>query len=195
MCGILSRMHEVLISTDRLDLHHIPAQGLIDLLDSKIDTTAIAGRNFTNRSRVLLDDEGPLPWRVPQVKVDPSRNKWFIRFIVLRESGEAIGSISFHGAPDESGMIEIGLGIEAEFRRNGYAKEALLGMWRWVCTQPEVKVLRYTVSATNIPSMKIIEGYGFTHKGQQQDEIDGPEEIYEMTVEEFIKRWGANNER
>jgi RimJ/RimL family protein N-acetyltransferase len=63
-----------------------------------------------------------------------------------------------------------------------------MGMWSWVLDQPGVKTLRYTVSATNKPSMRIIEKFGFKHMGQQLDEIDGPEEIFEMSTEEFRSR-------
>ncbi len=184
-------MIESVIETNRLDLHHIPVAGLISLFEEKNDALAIAGRSFTNPYRNLIDDSGPLAWRVPQVKADPSTNKWFVRFIVLRESDEIIGSTSFHGIPDEAGMMEIGIGIEEQFWGQGYATEALLGMWRWVATHPEVKTLRYTVSPTNTPSVKIIEKFGFHHQGQQMDEIDGPEDIYEMSVEEFLEKWGS----
>jgi RimJ/RimL family protein N-acetyltransferase len=68
-------------------------------------------------------------------------------------------------------------------------------MWRWVCGEPGVKVLRYTVSPSNFPSVKIIEGFGFNYLGQQIDEEDGPENIYEMSVDQFMSKWGANNER
>jgi RimJ/RimL family protein N-acetyltransferase len=188
-------MFQPLISTERLDLHHIPSDGLIELFELKSDIKAIAGRAFTNPHLNLIKDPGPLGWRVPQVKADPTTNKWFVRFIVLRESGEIIGSTSFHGVPDSEGMMEIGIGIEEQFWNQGYAKEALRGMWSWVCGEPEVRTLRYTVSPTNIASVKIIEGFGFTHMGQQMDEIDGPEDIYEMSVEDFSKRWGLSDER
>jgi RimJ/RimL family protein N-acetyltransferase len=184
-------MYEQVIITSRLELHHIPAAGLIALLEEKSDLEAIAGRNFTNPHRVLIDDSGPLGWRVPQVKEDPSTNKWFVRSIVLKESLEIIGSTSFHGVPDVNGMMEIGIGLDEKFWGNGYAKEALLGMWRWVCTQPGVSMLRYTVSPTNIASVKIIQGFGFTHIGQQIDEEDGPEDIYEMSVEDFKKKFAG----
>lgn len=184
-------MHEALIETSRLELHHIPVVGLISLYEAKDDSLAIAGRDFSNPHKNLVIDPGPLGWRVPQVKADPTTNKWFVRFIVLKENREVIGSVSFHGIPDENGMMEIGLGIEEVFRGNGFAKEALLGMWRWVCTQPGVKTLRYTVSPTNIPSVAIINSFGFNHIGQQMDEIDGPEDIYEMDCAEFMKKWGA----
>ena len=129
---------------------------------------------------------------MPQVKADPATNKWFVRWIVLKENREIIGSTSFHGAPDEQGMMEIGLGIESQYQNQGYAKEALLGMWRWVLTFPEVKTLRYTVSPENLPSIAVIKYFGFDFKGQQIDEEDGPEDIYEMDRETFLKKWGAN---
>ena len=188
-------MHEPLIETTRLELHHIPVSGLISLFEEKSDLLAIAGRNFTNPHHNLVHESGPLGWRVPQVKADPSTNKWFVRFIVLRESREIIGSTSFHGVPDEVGMMEIGIGIEEKFWGNGYATEALLGMWRWVIEQPGVKTLRYTVSPSNTPSVRIIEKFGFHHLGQQMDEIDGPEDIYEMSVSEFQEKWGTDHER
>nr|MBP7894204.1 GNAT family N-acetyltransferase [Candidatus Planktophila sp.] len=142
--------------------------------------------------RNLIDFQGPLGWRVPQVKADPATNKWFVRWIVLKENREVIGSTSFHGTPDAQGMMEIGLGIETQYQNKGYAKEALLGMWRWVLTFPEVKTLRYTVSPENLPSIAVIKYFGFDFKGQQIDEEDGPEDIYEMDREVFLKKWGAN---
>jgi RimJ/RimL family protein N-acetyltransferase len=184
-------MFEPVIETNRLELHHIPVEGLISLLDDKSDLLAIAGRDFINPHSTLVVDSGPLAWRVPQVKTDPASNKWFVRFIVLTQSREVIGSTSFHGVPDKAGMMEIGIGIEEAFWGNGYATEALLGMWRWVITQPGVSTLRYTVSPTNLASVAIIKKFGFHHLGQQMDEIDGPEDIFEMSVEVFKEKWGS----
>jgi RimJ/RimL family protein N-acetyltransferase len=183
-------VHEKVIDTPRLELHHISAQGIIELYENKNDATAIAGRDITNPHQNLVKNSGPLGWRVPQVKVDPSVNKWFIRWIVLKETSEVIGSTSFHGVPDVAGMMEIGLGIEEPFQGNGYAKEALKGMWNWVCTFPEVKNLRYTVSPDNLPSIAVINYFGFEYKGQQIDEEDGPENIYEMSTSDFMSKWG-----
>jgi RimJ/RimL family protein N-acetyltransferase len=109
---------------------------------------------------------------------------------VLKEENVVIGSTSFHGAPDAQGMIEIGLGIEEHFQNRGFAKESLLGMWRWVSESEAVKTLRYTVSPDNLPSIAAIRHFGFDYVGQQMDEIDGPEDIYEMSTSEFIQRWG-----
>jgi len=183
-----------LIQTRRLELHHISAENLINLFEERSDKKSLAGASFTNPLRVLIDFQGPLAWRVPQVKQDPLVNKWFVRWIVLKENREVIGSTSFHSAPDELGMLEIGLGIETDYQNQGYAKEALLGMWLWALGFPEVKRLRYTVSPENHPSIAVIKYFGFNFMGQQIDEIDGPEDIYELDRESFLQRWGSKNE-
>lgn len=187
-------MYESVIDTPRLELHHLSVQGIIDLYELKNDVAAIGGREFTNPHQNLVKESGPLAWRVPQVKVDPSINKWFVRFIVLKATQEIIGSTSFHGAPDGEGMVEIGLEIEEALQGNGYAKEALTGMWRWVCQFPAVKTLRYTVSPSNAPSIAVIKYFDFEYQGQQMDEIDGPEDIYEMSAAKFMDIWGSMHE-
>jgi len=179
------------IETDRLELHHIRGDHLVGLFEVRSDLPALQDNDFTNPLRVLVDFQGPLAWRVPQVKADPTCNKWFVRWIVLKENREVIGSTSFHGAPDNDGMLEIGLGIENDYQNQGFAREALLGMWRWAITFPEVRTLRYTVSPENAPSIAVINYFGFELKGQQMDEIDGPENIYEMSAADFKAKWGS----
>jgi len=191
MYSELDLLQQTLI-TPRLELRHISGANLITLFENRDDSPILEKVDFTNPHRVLVDFQGPLHWRVPQVKADPSSNKWFVRLIVLKENREIIGSTSFHGVPDENGMIEIGLGIEPEFHNQGFAKESLLAMWSWAIDQPGVKSLRYTVSPDNTPSIKVIEYFGFPFTGVQIDEEDGPENIYEISTEEFRKKFLTN---
>ena len=174
-----------LIQTQRLDLHHIQADDLINLFETRDDRQALLGKMFTNPLRVLIDFQGPLAWRVPQVKENPEVNKWFVRWAVLRSTQEVIGSSSFHGAPDINGMMEIGLGVEAAFQGQGFGREILQGMWGWVVTEPGVNTLRYTVSPTNTASIALINTFGFDYMGEQLDEVDGPESIYEMSADAY----------
>lgn len=185
---------QTLLQTPRLDLHHICAEDLVILYEDPENPVIYDGKPYANPYRQLMDDKGPLAWRVPQVKVDPKLNRWFVRWIVLRSTGEIIGSTSFHGAPDPHGMIEIGLGVQESFRNQGFAKEVLLGMWRWALSNPEVKILRYTVSVENAPSIRVIESFGFHYLGEQIDEEDGPESIYEMSKDEFLEKFGTTVE-
>jgi len=178
-----------LIQTQRLDLHLIETEDLIDLFEKRNDTKALSGKNFTNPLRVLIDFQGPLAWRVPQVKENPAINKWFVRWVVLRSTQEVIASSSFHGAPDDEGMMEIGLGVEAAYQRQGFGKEILQGMWGWVVNEPEVKKLRYTVSPLNVASIALVNSFGFEYIGEQIDDIDGPESIYEMSADVYREKF------
>jgi RimJ/RimL family protein N-acetyltransferase len=83
-------------------------------------------------------------------------------------------------------MIEIGLGIEPECQNQGFATEALAGMWTWGCTEPADQTLRYTVSPTNLASQRIIAKFSFPKVGQQIDDEDGPEDIYECAKADFL---------
>ncbi len=180
---------EDVIVTEWLDLHHIGAADIITLYDNPEDTSIYINQPYKNTHRVLMDESGPLRWRIPQVKNDPSTNKWFVRWIVLRDSGVIIGNTNFHGPPDNNGMIEIGIEIDPLYQRRGFGTEALLGMWMWASTQSDVRVLRYTVSPTNGASVAVIKKLKFSHVGQQIDDVDGPEDIYEMTMDQFLHEY------
>ena len=181
---------EAMIATPRLELHHISVVDLFALFEVPEDVSVYAGKPYSNPHRVLMDESGPLRWRVPQVKSNPSVNKWFVRWMVEKSSREIVGSISFHGPPDEQGMMEIGLGIHADFQRLGFATEALTGMWSWVVNQPGVELLRYTVDPNNEASVAVVKKFDFERVGQQIDPEDGPEDIYEMSANDFRRRFG-----
>lgn len=177
------------IRCERIDLHHLSAKRLIDLFTGENAGDVCRDRSYTNPYGVLSEQEPPIRWRAPQVLKDPSTNKWFIRWIVVRETSEIVGSTSFHGPPDADGMLEIGLGLHEQFHRQGFGYEAVVGMWSWAATQPGVARFRYTVSPDNAASVALVQKCGFTRVGQQIDDIDGPEDIYEMSVEEFRARF------
>ena len=179
---------EAMIATPRLELHHICVDDLLTLFESPGDAS-FAGKSYVNPHRILMDESGPLRWRVPQVKSDPSVNKWFVRWMVEKETREIVGSASFHGPPDEAGMMEIGLGVHPNFQQRGYATEALTAMWSWVVNQPDVELLRYTVDPNNEASVAVIKKFGFECVGQQIDPEDGPEDIYELSANEFRRRF------
>jgi [ribosomal protein S5]-alanine N-acetyltransferase len=174
--------------TPRLELHLVKPLHLLQLADGEFNNSSLDPLGFSNPHNVLVEGPSPVRWRAPQVRDDVTLNRWFIRWIVLKESMEVIGSISFHAQPNENGMIEIGLGIAEQFQNQGFATESLVVMWNWVCTQPGVETLRYTVSPENTPSQKIIAKFGFTHMGIQIDDEDGPEDIYEMSARVWLAR-------
>lgn len=182
---------DLLIRTPRLDLHAVlPAEYALLAVD-RADPRLWVDRGFANPHRHLVDDPGPLPHRVPRIAADPDAAPYLLRLAVLRDAGVVIGSAGFHDRPDAAGMIEIGLGVEPAFRGQGYAQEMLRSMWGWVIDQPGVVTLRYTVSPDNAPSQAIIRKLGFAYMGQQIDEEDGPEDIFEMSAADYRHRYLA----
>lgn len=177
-----------LIVTPRLILQRMTVGEMNTLFAEPEAPSLWKDRPFTNPHRVLMDDPGPLRFRVELVEKDASKMFWLMRWIIEKDSRQIIGHTSFHDSPDADGMIEIGITIVEEYRGQGFAKEALRAMWTWAVSQPEVKMLRYTVSPDNAPSVAIITSFGFTRIGQQIDEEDGPEDIYEMEAAAFVSR-------
>lgn len=179
---------DVPIRTRRLDLYAVlPAEYAL-LAEDRADPRLWVDRGFTNPHRHLVDDPGPLRYRIPRIAADPDAAPYLLRLAVLRDTAEMIGSAGFHDRPDAAGMIEIGLGVVPGFQGRGFAQEMLHGMWGWVVDQPGVVTLRYTVSPDNAPSQAIIRKFGFAHVGQQIDEEDGPEDIFEMSAAEYRRR-------
>jgi RimJ/RimL family protein N-acetyltransferase len=82
-------------------------------------------------------------------------------------------------------MIEIGFGVDKKYQGRGFGQELLHGMWSWIVNDPQVKTLRYTVSPDNLISQHIIKKLGFKYNGQQIDEEDGPEDIYELSANDY----------
>lgn len=182
---------DLLIRTARLDLHTVRPEDYALLEVDRADPRLWVDRGFSNPHRHLVEDPGPLPYRLPRIATDPEAAPYLLRMAVLREEAVVIGSAGFHMRPDEDGMIEIGLEIVEPYRGQGLATELLHGMWGWVIDQPGVLTLRYTVSPDNAPSQAIIRRLGFEHRGQQMDEIDGPEDVFELSAQAYRERFLA----
>jgi RimJ/RimL family protein N-acetyltransferase len=146
-------------------------------------------RGFSDPYKYFLNNRNPIPYRINQVRKNPEVAKYLLRVAVLRESMEIIGSAGFHNLPDQNGMIEIGFGIDAAFQNKGYGKQLLHGMWNWVVKEPRVKTLRYTVSPSNLISKQIIQKLEFNLVGEQLDDVDGVEEIYELNITDYKSRF------
>jgi RimJ/RimL family protein N-acetyltransferase len=120
--------------------------------------------------------------RLDQVAEDPGSAQWFARAAVSRPDGVVVGYSGFHGPPDEVGMVELGYSVVPAFRRRGYARAMLTAMIERAAAEPDVATLRVTISPDNAASLATIVGFGFVRVGEQMDEIDGLEIIFEVPV-------------
>ncbi len=119
-------------------------------------------------------------YRSRQVVADPSSQAWITGVIWDAEQGVAVGRAGYHGPPDESGTVEVGYAVEPAFRRQGYARAALEALLDRAAGEPEVRVVRASISPDNIASFKLVSQYGFAEVGEQWDDEDGLEIIYEV---------------
>jgi RimJ/RimL family protein N-acetyltransferase len=161
---------------------------LVLINESELRTGKLEPSTFSNPYGVFSDEPLPRENRVRDVEQYPEHMRWYFRIMVDRARNIALGSISFHGAPDERGMVEVGFGVAEAERGKGYATEALEMLWAWAVEQPEVKFLRYTVSPNNLPSVSVISKFDFPQIGTQMDDEDGLELIFELPVSEYRGR-------
>ncbi|MEU5306595.1 GNAT family N-acetyltransferase [Streptomyces noursei] len=118
-------------------------------------------------------------FRLGQMAADPGRARWMARQAVVGDEGLVVGHAGFHGPPDEVGMVEVGYSVDAPFRRRGYARSTLIELLRRAAAETTVATVRATISPDNVASLATISGFGFAQVGEQWDEEDGLELIFE----------------
>lgn len=121
-------------------------------------------------------------YRLAQLAVDPSVRRWLGRAMLLEDAAgrrRVVGTIGFHGPPDEQGRLEIGYSVDPEFRRRGLAREATEAMFEWAATRHGVRRFIASISPTNEPSLRLAAGFGFVQTGSQVDDVDGLELVFE----------------
>ncbi len=147
------------------------------------DTTAAGasiGAEVRRNLRGHLEDF--LRYRLAQVAADPSIRQWLGRAMVLTEADgtrRVIGTIGFHGPPDDRGRLEIGYSVQSSYRRRGFAREAVRAMLDWAATEHGIHRFIASISPTNEASLALTKGFGFAQTGEQMDEIDGLELMFE----------------
>jgi len=126
-----------------------------------------------------------LSLRLWQLEANPALQPWLLRAIGRSSTGEMVGQIGFHDAPgaqylDEwcPGGVEFGFNVFPEHRRNGYAREASLGLMDWARRTHGVTGFVLSVAPDNVPSRSLTRSLGFVRVGTVIDEIDGPEDVF-----------------
>ena len=122
-------------------------------------------------------------WRIrlEQVARDPVALDWIARLAVTPD-GTVVGLVGFHGPPDERGMVEVAYGVDPLLRRRGYARALLDIALHWAADEPAVEVVRASISPDNEASLATIRRFGFEPVGEQWDEVDGLELLFERPV-------------
>jgi RimJ/RimL family protein N-acetyltransferase len=168
------------IHTARLDLVLLTPDALDGLLAGRLsvsDGVALSPDWLSRFERLVRR-------RRDQIAGDPEQATWVLRVMVLRDTREVVGNIGFHGKPGSNALgaidaVELGYSVEAAFRRQGFAEEAIRGMIGWARTRSISRFL-VSVSPTNAPSLALAAKLGFSEVTRVVDDEDGPEIVFEL---------------
>ena len=152
---------------------------------------ALQRRNIETASRELgavvpmwMADELQdfLNYRLGQLRKDPSIREWLGRAMVFTESEgsrHAVGSLGFHGAPDGEGRLEVGYSVDPPYRRRGFARESVEALFDWAHRRYGTTRFVASVGPWNEASLNLVAQLGFHKIGEQMDDIDGLEYVFE----------------
>ena len=109
------------------------------------------------------------------IRNDPETRLWGDRLMITREGDErlVIGSIIFHGKPDERGIAEIGYGVEERWQGKGVATEGTCAAVEWALAQPGVIVVTATTPPWHAASVRVLEKSGLVKIGTEEHETFG----------------------
>jgi ribosomal-protein-alanine N-acetyltransferase len=124
----------------------------------------------------------PAKLRLEQLAADPSEQPWLVRAMIASRPPRVVGCVGFHAPPDDDGRVEIGYDIVASERRKGYAREGIRALLDWAWATGRVRTCVASVTPHNAPSLALIDSFGFRHVGEQIDEIDGLELVFERRL-------------
>lgn len=114
------------------------------------------------------------------IRAQPDVRLWGDR-VMLSRSGprRVIGSVVFHGAPGDDGVVEVAYGVEEDSQQQGYATEAVLASVEWAFEDAAVRMVRATTPSWHVPSRRVLEKCGFRFSGTSESEA-GLGELYEF---------------
>lgn len=142
------------------------------------------------------EKRGLMEMRLDQLRQDPALQPWLVRAMGLRGprmpapgTVAMVGHIGFHTGPNPEYLrdlapdaVEIGYSVFPPYRRRGYAREAAQALMDWAHREQGISRFVVSISPQNAPSLALARGFGFQRIGSHMDEVDGPEDIFELRV-------------
>jgi RimJ/RimL family protein N-acetyltransferase len=128
-------------------------------------------------------ERGFLGMRLRQMREDERFETWCPNAVVLE--GRMIGHAGYHGPPGVNSTqnpeaVEYGYKIFRAWRGRGYATEAALLLMDLAEKRAGIRHFVLAVSPENDASLAIVRKFGFVKTGEQTDEEDGLEHIFEL---------------
>jgi RimJ/RimL family protein N-acetyltransferase len=179
-------VHEII--TPRLELRLMPEEFFEAGLKNR--TAAAEALIGLRLPPAWFEEKELMAMRLADCRTDAAYARWSLRAIGLRSTGVMVGHIGFHSCPDADYLrrfvpdgIEFGYTVFPEYRRQGYAREAIRGLINWAAKERHIRHFVVSISPTNVASSTLAGKLGFVKAGEHLDEVDGLEEVYVLAGE------------
>jgi len=111
---------------------------------------------------------------------------WWLYLFVEPELKALVGSGGFKSAPDADGVVEIGCEIAPEFRRLGYATEALRGLIRYAFSRYGVSAVQAYSLPRKCPQSELARALGMKRVGEAVDAVAGKVWVWQLTRDAYL---------
>ncbi len=116
--------------------------------------------------------EFAFPTYAHNLRADPSMAAWQGRAIVVRETGQVVGSVNLKGRP-RLGRVEVGYGLLTAYRGHGYAREAARATVARAFRDPATREVIAVIDPANARSILVAESLGMRRTGELFSEHPG----------------------
>jgi RimJ/RimL family protein N-acetyltransferase len=108
------------------------------------------------------------------IRADPETRLWGDRLMISLEGDQRllVGSVIFHGRP-ESGIAEIGYGVEERWQKRGFASEGTRACVDWALEQAGIVGVTATTPPWHTASIRVLERSGLVRTGVELHETLG----------------------
>jgi [ribosomal protein S5]-alanine N-acetyltransferase len=109
-----------------------------------------------------------------RIRQDPETRLWGDRLMISPGSERlVVGSVIFHGRPDDTGIAEVGYGVEETYQNRGLASEATRACVEWALAQPAIRAVTATTPPWHTASIRVLENAGLVRIGSEEHETLG----------------------
>ena len=169
------------ITTARLCLEWLSPDTIRGLLEGSV--ADIAGAPVDDGWRDAMIPR--LRMRLDDIERDAQAAPYLLRAMIDRRSQRLVGHIGFHGPPGANALgatdaLELGYGVAAAARRQGYATEAAVALIDWAVREHDIHRFLASVGPWNTASLGVVGKLGFREVSRVIDEEDGLEIVFEL---------------
>jgi ribosomal-protein-alanine N-acetyltransferase len=137
-----------------------------------------------------LYDAEAVRWTLAFLLASPEQQPWSLFYLAASPARadarpELVGVVGYKGAPDEKGNVELGYGVLPEYRRRGFASEAVRGLLANAFADERVQsVIAHTLPELSA-SIGVLRATGFTLEGAGDDPHEPTAIRFRLTRREY----------